>query len=195
MASTAHRTAGATRPRRTFSVASLGMVALMLTGCGTSGAGPAAKPPGAPVPTRSSSVPSAVVKQQVLAAYQGMFDAEVKALNTDTLAGSQLEAYAFDKQLANIKGAVFQDIESNVVMTGRPAYTVQSIAVDTAATPHTATVTLCFDNKNWTPIDKTTRKSVSSPGQVQRYVSTARLRTVGSRWVVIGGTTNRGRQC
>ena len=80
-------------------------------------------------------------------------------------------------------------------MRGHPAYEVQMVAVDLTAVPHTATVTVCFDNKDWTPIDKVTRKSVAAPGQAQRYISTAQLRTVGTRWVVIDGTTERERRC
>jgi hypothetical protein len=86
-------------------------------------------------------------------------------------------------------------MQNNVVMTGQPAYSIRAVTVDLSAVPHTASVTLCFDNKDWTPIDKTTRKSVAAPGQLQRYVSTARLRTVGSRWVVIDGTADRERRC
>ena len=189
MRSTAHRTAGVTR------TAALGVAALLLAGCGSSGAGTDAKAPASPAASPSSPDPTAAAKQQVLAAYHGMFEAEVKGLNTNSLAGSDLEMYAFDKQLANIKDVLFKDMQGNVVMTGQPAYVVRSVTVDLTVVPHTASLTLCFDNKDWTPIDKTTGKSVAAPGQAQRYVSTARLRTVGSRWVVIDGTTDRGRKC
>ena len=184
------------RGRRSYlATAALCAVVLLLAGCGGSSTRSEARPSRAPAPGPSSLDPAAAAKQQVLAAYQGMFDAEVKALNTNSLAGTEVEMYASENQLANIKDVAFKDMMNNVVMTGQPAYTVQSVAVDLDAVPHTATVTLCFDNKDWTPINKVTGKSVAAPGQPQRYVSTGRLRTIGTRWVVIDGTTDRERRC
>ena len=184
------------RSRRTcLATAALCAAVLLLAGCGGSSTHPEVSPSRAPAPGPSSPDPAAAAKQQVLAAYQGLFGAEVKALDTNSLAGTDVEMYASEKQLANIKDVVFKDMMNNVVMTGQPAYTVQSVAVDLDAVPHTATVTLCFDNKDWTPINKSTGKSVAAPGQPQRYVSTGRLRTIGTRWVVVDGTTDRARRC
>jgi hypothetical protein len=73
------RTAGVTR------ATALGVAVLLLAGCGSSGTKPDAKAPAAPAAGASSPDPTAVAKQQVLSAYQGMFQAEVKALNASSL--------------------------------------------------------------------------------------------------------------
>jgi hypothetical protein len=152
-----------------------------------------------PAPATHSTTPSpdptADAKQAVLTAYKGMVDAEVKALNTNSLANSDIEKYTEDKALAGAKDSLFQDMQGNIVFKGKPSYTIQNVSVDLAPTPHTAQVTVCWDNKNWTPVNKSTGKSATAPGQPQRYVMTESLRTIGNRWVVIDGTTERGKAC
>jgi hypothetical protein len=179
--------------------ASLAMVALftsaltlLVTSCSAS------KPPASAAPSHSASPspdPTATAKQQVVIAYEGNVNAEVKSLDAGTFQGTDIEQYTFEKALYDAKDYLFKNMQSNIVMTGRPSYTIRNVTVDLAPTPHTATVTVCWDNANWTPVDKTTRKSVAAPGQAERYISTSKLRTVGDRWVVIDGSADRGKSC
>ncbi|WUD70292.1 hypothetical protein OG937_45880 [Streptomyces sp. NBC_00510] len=134
-------------------------------------------------------------RRQVTAAYQGMIDAQAKAFATGTLEGSRIEKYAWDKALSGTKGTILFNRQNGIVYTGRPKFQVKSSSVDLGITPHRATLTVCFDNANWTPVDKKTRRSVSAPNQRRRYISTAALRTVGDRWLVIDGNAERDRAC
>ncbi|MFD8079270.1 hypothetical protein ACFV3E_42370 [Streptomyces sp. NPDC059718] len=61
--------------------------------------------------------------------------------------------------------------------------------------PHRATLAVCWDDTNWTPVKKATGRSVAAPNQAQRYVVNSKLRTIGTRWVVTDSTAARDPTC
>jgi len=181
--------------RRWLAVPGVAMVVL-LAGCGGDPSDDDTSSPAASVSASPSEDPAvATAKKAVVAAYTGMVDEQVKAFAKGSLKGSKLDDYAAEKSLSNLKGALLFNIQQGIVTKGEPKFEVTSTTVDLDSSPHEATLTVCFDNNTWKSYDKKTGKSVSAPNQQKRYVVTEKLRTIGKRWFVIDGTTDREQAC
>lgn len=194
MATAAVRTTGRGGNRSITAAAALGITAaLLLSGCGSSDK-PSAKS-STPSVAPSSTDPNAAAKTQVLAAYHGMWDAKLKLYATGSFNGVNLEQFAHDKALAEIKQTAFYYQDHNSVMRGKPILLPTVTAISTSAQPNTATITDCVDTANYTQVDKTTGKSVQVQDGNRRHVTTYHAQTLGGKWLIMDFTIERDRSC
>ncbi|MEU4095909.1 hypothetical protein [Streptomyces sp. NPDC026673] len=143
----------------------------------------------------ASADPTAAAKDRVVAAFQGLVNAETAGFAKATFEGTGIEHYASGQVLADDKKTLLINRANDVVTKGKPAFSVIKTTVDLSVTPHRAALTACWDDTKWTPVKKTTGKSVAAPNQAKRYVVNSKLRTIGTRWVVTDSTAARDQSC
>ncbi|MEV4617031.1 hypothetical protein AB0K43_31200 [Kitasatospora sp. NPDC049258] len=191
-----HTNASTTR-RTTSTVAALsaGLCVIgLLAGCGS-----AENPKPQPAPTTASPSPSptptdAADRAAVLDAYANFWTEQVKAHVQGTGEGTDLEKYATDKALGDVRISVVKFRDLGVTFTGAPTHTPEVVAIDTASTPKTATIHDCLDVTNWTPVDKATGKPKKVTNRL-RYVLEYTARTVGPDWKMIDVTRHQDQPC
>ncbi|MFC8520456.1 hypothetical protein [Streptomyces sp. NPDC057257] len=153
--------------------------------------------PSAATPAKSVSAEETQARKDVIAAYRGMTNEQVKAYAKGSLSGSKITDYATGKALRDVKNDVFINMQNGIVAKGEPTVIANESGVELNldSTPKTATLRLCFDQNSWTPIDKKTGKSVAPPNQVKRYTINANLENQGDRWRVTDEKANKERTC
>ncbi|MFJ5218722.1 hypothetical protein ACIP98_28875 [Streptomyces sp. NPDC088354] len=151
----------------------------------------------AAAPTSPAATPdtTADAKASVVAAFRGLTQARTAGLAKATFTGTDIERYASGQVLANAKQTLLINRANNIVTKGKPAFTVTATSVDLGASPHRATLTVCWDDTDWTPVNKASGKSVAVPGQNEQYPVTSKLRTIGTRWVLTDSTAHRDEKC
>ncbi|MPY30123.1 hypothetical protein FNH09_01960 [Streptomyces adustus] len=171
--------------------------AAAMTGCSSSGDGKAEESPSASTasPTNSPNAEEAQARKDVIAAYRGMNDEEVKAYAKSSLAGSNITKYATGAALRDAKDTVFVNMRNGIVVRGEPKVTATEDDVALSAAGTRATLTVCFDLNTWESIDKKTGESVTPPKQVKRYVITAHLQKQSSEWLVTDEKANKEKTC
>jgi hypothetical protein len=186
------------RYRSAVSAALVAFSALaVMAGCSSGGGDTAQKSPSPATASATVSASDVQDRKDVVAAYQGMTDAQVKAYATSSLAGTSITAYATGKALRDVKDAVFVNLQNGIVVRGEPKVTagVDDVTLTSAGTVRRATLTVCFDMNTWKPVDKRTGKSVAPPHQVKRYTITAQLQNQSSRWRVVDETADKDKTC
>lgn len=176
-------------------VAGVGVAAVILTGCG--GNPSDGKPAAAPTATApaASADPQAAEKQAVLDAYAGMGAAEVRTYTSGTL-DPELERYATDQALADIKTTLFWYQQRGTRMRGQLAHTAAVESLDTTGDPHRATVSDCVDSTGYDKVDKTGQPAGAAPSGPRRHVVTSSLQRTGTGpWLVWTSTIERDRTC
>ncbi|MBB4928274.1 hypothetical protein [Kitasatospora kifunensis] len=178
--------------------------AVLLTACGSSTKKPIALPSASPTASPSPSVfsspsptadPTADATKQVLAAYNGMWADEIKAYTTGTLNGVDLETYAGDKALANIRVTAIYYQNSNVVLRGQPVLSPQVTAIDLGSVPPRATIKDCVDSSHFVPVDKTSGQPAQTTDTNHRHVENATARIYNGHWVIMDSSIDRGQAC
>ncbi|BBG20656.1 hypothetical protein RVR_P127 (plasmid) [Actinacidiphila reveromycinica] len=131
----------------------------------------------------------------MIAAYEGMWNAAAAAYHNGKVTSPDLEKYAVDKALADIRatGLYYQD--HGEIMSGRPTYSPTVSSVSFASTPYTADVTDCLDSTHYIEVDKKTGKAVDRGAGPYRHVATAVARYNGKSWVISSVTISRDRTC
>lgn len=193
-------TAVRVRNRRAAASALLALAAITLTAGCSSGGGTKADTsptPSSTKPTKTVSADEAQARKDVIAAYRGMTDEQVKAYAKGSLSGSKITDYATGKALRDVKNDVFINMQNGIVSKGEPKVIASEsgVEVNLDSTPKTATLRLCFDQNTWTPIDKKTGKSVAPPKRVKRYTINANLENQGARWRVTDEKADKERTC
>jgi len=186
------------RKRSTVSAALVTFTALAATaGCSTNDSDTAQKSPSPTTasPTNTVSAAEAQARKDVIAAYQGMNNEQVKAYAKSSLAGSNITKYATGAALRDTKDTVFVNMQNGIIVKGEPKVTVTEDDVAIDATGTRATLTVCFDLNTWESVDKKTGKSVTPPNQVKRYTTVAHLQEQGSRWLVIDEKADKAKTC
>lgn len=186
------------RKRSTVSAALVTFTALAATaGCSTNVSDTAQKSPSPTTasPTNTVSAAEAQARKDVIAAYQGMNNEQVKAYAKSSLAGSNITKYATGAALRDTKDTVFVNMQNGIIVKGEPKVTVTEDDVAIDATGTRATLTVCFDLNTWESVDKKTGKSVTPPNQVKRYTTVAHLQEQGSRWLVIDEKADKAKTC
>jgi hypothetical protein len=123
-----------------------------------------------------------------------MWDGEIKAFTSGTLDGVDLETYAGDKALANIKTAAIYYQDHNEVLKGTPVLSPQVTALDLSSSPARATIRDCVDSSNFQPVDKTSGQPVDT-GDQHRHVQNSSARIYMGRWVVMESSIDRTQTC
>ena len=176
---------------------------LLVTACGGGGeSGPSAK--NSP-PARSTSTPPAAsartdpqsqAKADVLTAYDGFWDAQVKAYAKASIKGTDLEKYATKKALGRAMGDVLVMQKAGTATTGAPTHDAKVTSLTlTGATPK-ATVQDCLDISNWKTVKRKTGIVRPFPStQPLRYVTTAKAEKWGKQWMITEVTPDGTRTC
>jgi hypothetical protein len=186
------------RNRSTVSAALVALAAIAATaGCSSSDGDTAPKSPSPTTasPTTTVSAAEAQARKDVITAYQGMNDEQVKAYAKSSLAGSNITKYTTGAALRDTKDTVFVNLQNGIIVKGEPKVTVteDDVAIDTSG--KRATLTVCFDLNTWESVDKKTGKSVTPPNQVKRYTTVAHLQKQGSRWLVTDEKADKAKKC
>ncbi|MBO4259505.1 hypothetical protein [Streptomyces griseorubiginosus] len=197
-----HRTPSLTavrnRDRRTAISALLALATITLTAGCSSGGGDNAETsptPSSATPTKTMSADEAQARKDVIAAYQGMNDEEVKAYAKSSLAGSDITKYATGDALRDAKDTVFVNMRNGIVVKGEPKVTTSEDDVTFDASGARAALSVCFDLNTWESVDKKTGKSLVPPNQVKRYTITAHLQKQSSRWLVTDEKAHKDKPC
>jgi hypothetical protein len=171
--------------------------AVAVAGCGSSGGDPAPSPSTSPPSASSAPSPdrTAQAEAQAVAAYEHMWAAAAAAYHAGKVTSPELEKYAIDKALADIKttGLYYQD--HGQIMNGRPTSTPHVTSIEFATTPYTADITDCLDSTHYVAVDKKTGKATDRGPGPYRHVTTAVARYNGTSWVISSVDISRDRTC
>lgn len=148
-------------------------------------------------PLSSLSTEEVQARKDVIAAYRGMTDEQVKAYAKGSLSDSKITVYATGQALRDVKDAVFVNMQNGITSKGSPTVIADEddVNLNLDGAPKTASLRLCFDQATWEPVDKKTGKSVAPPNQVKRYMITANLENQGDRWRVSNEKADKGKTC
>ncbi|WP_411107777.1 hypothetical protein [Streptomyces sp. cmx-4-9] len=168
-------------------------LALALAGCGGGGGG--AKAPAAataaPSPSKKAD-PDAAEKVAVLEAYQGMWEARNRTYATAKL-DPQLETYAGNRALSNIKVTLLYHQEHGTVMTGTPVNAPEVDGFDDAKTK--AVLRDCVDTTTYNEVEAKTGKAVPVGTGPRRHVYNASAIKTGGKWVIWTTDIDRAATC
>ncbi|MFJ8142693.1 hypothetical protein [Streptomyces sp. NPDC096013] len=176
---------------------------LLVTACGGGGeSGSAAKnsPPAKgtsrPPAASARTDPQAQARADVLRAYDGFWDAQVKAYAQASIKGTDLEKYATKKALGRAMGDVLVMQKADTAATGAPTHDAKVTSlVLTGATPK-ATVRDCLDISNWKTVTRKTRAVRPFPSnQPLRYVTTVKAEKWGKQWMITEVTPDGTHTC
>lgn len=167
------------------------VLAGVLTACGTH---TASAPPPSPAATTTSADPEASAKAAVLQVYRDMWDAEDRAYATGQM-NADVQKYATDKALTDIKLTVIYYQDYGSVMKGEPVLSPRVTTIQTKTDPYTATITDCVDSSHYIEVNAKTGKPVPVTGGSHRHVVTSTARTVGGVWMILSSVIDRKRTC
>ncbi|MDT0616503.1 hypothetical protein, partial [Streptomyces lancefieldiae] len=188
--------AGVTKAAKIRTAAALGLgAAVLLAGCGTGSDSPAAKKTSA-APATSTS-PSADLEQQareqVLAAYRGMWAEQVKIYASGSFKGSQLEKYAADKALAKVRAAAFYYQNNDLVVKGEPKLKDDpKVTLSLGGSSKSAVIVDCVDSTNFVPENRKTGKKSELDSTSRRKVQTSKAQYGSGRWMITDSTIDKG---
>jgi hypothetical protein len=131
----------------------------------------------------------------VLTVYRGYWAARVKAqASPDKPIPKDLDTYAIDKALTDVKSSVLRFRQQGIEFQGEPVLspTVTSVQLEDRAD---ASITDCVDSTRWTPVFVATGKSALAPGQPMRVIVESSARIYSGRWVIDSSVAHRDRTC
>jgi hypothetical protein len=184
-------------PRAGAAVAGLCAVAL-LAGCGGGSDDAAQKKPSSPAATSASpsAGPEQEAREQVLAAYRGMWEEQVKIYGSGSFKGSQLEKYAADKALAKVRAAAFYYQNNDLVVKGEPKLKDDpKVTLSLGGEPKSATIVDCVDSTNFVPQNSKTGKKSELDGDNRRKVQTSKAQYGSGKWMITDSTIDKGSTC
>ncbi|WP_327325211.1 hypothetical protein OG735_23960 [Streptomyces sp. NBC_01210] len=170
---------------------------LLLTGCSSSG-GDEPGPPKASGGQDKEQKERAEAERKALAAYRGMWDAQVEAYSSGSMKKARLGDYTTGEAAENIIGAFTYYQGRGLTFTGKPTVTPKVTAVDVKADPHTATITDCVDTTNYVLVKRATGKPVTVDKDDTRRPWTAKATTAkagGAEWRITDYTIDKDRTC
>jgi hypothetical protein len=173
-----------------------GSTVLFLAGCASSDKTVAQ---GAPLVTASPSAdPDAAAREQVLAAYHGMWASMVEIYTSGTLDeanGTDLQKYAADKALAGIRASAVYYQNQNLVLKGEPVLDPNVTSIDLSANPPTAQITSCVDSTHFLPVDKNTGKPAKLASNVFRHVENSTAIEDSGTWLITQSVIQQDQAC
>ncbi|MFC8532430.1 hypothetical protein ACFUJY_00500 [Streptomyces sp. NPDC057249] len=187
------------RGKKTGLMACSGMAACLLvlaTGCG---AKDDEKPAG---PTASATADDgakqrAAAERGALAAYRGMWDAQVKAYSTGSMKDVKLSDYTTGDASAKIIDSFTYYKETGIAFKGGPDTSPKVSAVDVTSPVHTATITDCVDMTGIV-VRRSTGKPIAGAKEDNRRPWTVRATTAkGGKggWRINDYTIDKDRTC
>ena len=185
----------AARLGRLFASALGAGVLALVVACSSASTALPGKPAGRAAPDATATARAQAVTR-ALTAYNGYLNSYVRASRTADWKATEIDAYVADPLRSQIHQALFADRQQGVVMVGKPAWHPVVTEVEVATEPYVVMLRDCFDTTNWRPIVQATGKSALAPGQLTRYVATAKaeLYADGS-WYIQQVTSDRSTRC
>ncbi|WP_095849695.1 hypothetical protein [Streptomyces sp. Ag82_O1-15] len=124
-----------------------------------------------------------------------MVAAESRTYKTAKL-DPDVEKYAGNKVLADIKATLFYYQQQGVVMQGEMTHDPKITGIDTTAKPMKATLTDCVDSSKYDKTDAKTGKiiPVKASGP-RRHVNNATAIYTSGKWVIWTADIDRERTC
>ncbi|MFE0852116.1 hypothetical protein [Streptomyces mutabilis] len=191
--------AGVTKAAKIRTAAALGLgAAVLLAGCGNGSDSPAAKKTSAAPATSTSpsADPEQQAREQVLAAYRGMWAEQVKIYANGSFKGSQLEKYAADKALAKVRAAAFYYQNNDLVVKGEPKLKDDpKVTLSLGGSSKSAVIVDCVDSTNFVPENRKTGKKSELDSTSRRKVQTSKAQYGSGRWMITDSTIDKGSTC
>lgn len=203
----------AARARTAGPAASLSLLAsaLLLAGCAPPSPGTVdrlgarPRPPAGPTAAataRSGPAPAVpddgrtgVEARQLLAVWDGWWQAQAAAYERGSRAAAALRLYSTGQALSGTLANLRNLQEAGMAMRGSPVNDARVTALDLAASPPTATVEDCLDVTGWHQVDARTKQPRDPRQRLTRYVVTGTARKSGDAWLVTRLTAQKGRTC
>lgn len=187
------------RGKKTGLMACSGMASCLLVlaaGCGAQDEDKPAKP------TASATVDAGAKKRaaagrDALAAYRGMWDAQVKAYSTGSMKDVKLGEYTTGDAAAMIIDVFTYYKDRGIAFTGAPVTSPKVTAVDVSSPVHTATITDCVDVTGIV-VRRATGKPIGGPKEDNRRPWTAQATTAKDGkggWRISDYTIDKDRTC
>ncbi|MFG2526090.1 hypothetical protein [Streptomyces sp. NPDC048527] len=154
----------------------------------------------APASSASTSAtpadPDAAEKARVLKAYRSMWDARNLTYAKAEL-DPDLEKYANNKALSNIKATLAYYQDHGIVTKGTTSNSPEVTGINTTAQPKKATIRDCVDTSNYYEVTAKTGKKapVGDKNGDRRHVYNATAITSHGRWVIWTTEIDRGAKC
>ncbi|WP_322751229.1 MULTISPECIES: hypothetical protein [unclassified Frankia] len=129
----------------------------------------------APSPTSPTDSP----RQEAVAAYLGMWKADVQASHTADWQAPYLSRYASGSALQVLTGGLYADHLNGVVAKGEPVNNPQVTSVSPEDGPTTVMISDCSDSRNWLQYRTDGSLLDSTPGGMRRIVAEVKKHTDG----------------
>ncbi len=189
------------------------ILALLLGGCSSSGAGGSADRLGANAPTVAAVTPvtpsggsanvgnaptdgpEGAAGREAVRAYQNWWRAQAEAYGRTDSDGSGFRSFASGQALTDALVDLKELHEAKLVMTGEPRNSPVVKSLDVTADPNTAVIEDCLDVSGWHQADAVTRAVKDPPDRATRYVATVSLRLFQTRWLIDEFKREVGRTC
>jgi hypothetical protein len=154
---------------------------------------PALAPPSA---TESVDPADAQIRADVLKVYNQYRETEVKAQLAADFRNPDLDKYAADPLLGEVRNELLQKQMAGVVAKGRPKWDAKVVKISKYERPYTATIEDCNDISNWDVVDIKTGKSVVVAGQLKKFLLMAEaVQSPNGTWAIRRVTEQRERSC
>lgn len=190
---------GISKSAKIRTAATLGLgAAVLLAGCGTDSDTPTAKKTSAAPATSTSpsTDPEQQAREQVLAAYRGMWAEQVKIYASGSFKGSHLEKYAADKALAKVRAAAFYYQNNDLVVKGKPKLKDDpKVTLSLGGASKSAVIVDCVDSTNFVPENRKTGKKSELDSTSRRKVQTSKAQYGSGRWMITDSTIDKGSTC
>ncbi|MFF5334739.1 hypothetical protein [Streptomyces sp. NPDC013181] len=139
----------------------------------------------------------AAAEKGALAAYRGMWDAQVEAYSSGSLKDARLSDYTTGDAAANIVEAFTYYKERDLAFKGGPVTEPKVSAVDVTSSVHTATIDDCVDMTG-VLVRRSTGKPIAKAKEGDRHPWTATATTAKDGkggWRISDYTIDRDRAC
>lgn len=169
---------------------------LLVTGCGSSDEDKPG-PPKASTSEDSGKKEKAAAERAALAAYRGMWDAQVEAYSSGSMAKARLGEYTTGEAAQKIIDAFTYYNQQGLAFKGKPAMGPKVSAVDLGSDLHTATISDCVDMAG-VVVRRATGKPLALAKNGDRHPWTARATTAkagGTEWRITDYTIDKDRTC
>ena len=132
----------------------------------------------------SPPAPSAVAREQALAAYRGMWEDMASAGRTSDSRSSLLSRHATGSALSQIVESIYANGKAGIVSKGGPVLHPRIVSLDLKRQPSRATISDCADASRWLQYDRATGKlKDKTPGG--RHRITADVYGLNGVWKVV----------
>ncbi|MFJ8073891.1 hypothetical protein ACIQ7Q_08150 [Streptomyces sp. NPDC096176] len=173
-------------------------VLLLLTGCSSSGEEEPGPPKASSTAQGKEQKERSAAERGALAAYRGMWDAQVKAYSTGSMENARLGDYTTGEAAKNVISAFTYYNGRGLTFKGKPKVTPKVTAIDVKSDPYTATISDCVDTTDYVLVKRTSGKPVAVAEDDNRRPWTATATTAkagGTEWRISDYTIDKDRTC